>query len=94
MTQSIERGEPLYSCIVPVEELTGQHEEELTAFGRSETEARDQAAQLLQNSYGCSEKQINQLMQQAVIAPLSLWCGAGRHQADEEPDEEPDAAVE
>lgn len=74
----IRHGEPLYSCIVPVECLTQRQDEELTTFGRCETEAIDQAKALLHSTYGCTDEQIDQVMQQAVIEPLSPWCGVGR----------------
>ena len=74
MVQQPRQEEPLYSCTVPVERLTGRLEEEVIAFGASEEVARKQAEILLARSYNCSPAQIRQLMQQAQIAPLSPWC--------------------
>jgi hypothetical protein len=40
MVQEPRRDEPLYSCIVLVESITGNSEEELTTFGTSESAAK------------------------------------------------------
>ena len=74
MVQQPRQEEPLYSCTVPVESLTGRLEEEAIAFGASEDIARQQAKSLLAENYNCSQTQIRQLMQQAQVVPLSPWC--------------------
>lgn len=76
--QNTRQEEPLYFCVVPVECLTQRQDEELTTFGRCETEAINQAKALLHTSYGCTDEQITQVMQHAVVEPLSPWCGVGR----------------
>ena len=74
MVQQSRREEPLYSCTVSVEPLTGSLEEEVVAFGASEEAAKEQAKIFLAESYSCSEAQIHQLMQQAEVVLLSPWC--------------------
>ena len=74
MAQQPRREEPLYSCTVPVESLTGNLEEEIVAFGGSEETAREQARILLSENYSFSDGQILQLMQQADVVSLSPWC--------------------
>lgn len=74
MVQEPRRDEPLYSCIVLVESITGNSEEELTTFGTFESAAKSQAEQMLADSYGCNTDQIQQLMQLARIEYLSPWC--------------------
>ncbi len=56
------RDEPLYSCVVPVESVTGNHSEELTTFGPSADAAFRQAQQLLADNYGCNDAEIQQKM--------------------------------
>ncbi len=68
------RDEPLYSCIVPVESVTGNQEEELTTFATSESAAQRVAKQMLADNYGCNVDQIKKLMQLARIEYLSPWC--------------------
>ncbi len=74
MVQEPRRNEPLYSCIVPVESITGNQEEELTTFGRSTSAAHSQAEQMLADNYGCNSEQIKKLMELARIEYLSPWC--------------------
>ncbi|MEC4818801.1 MAG: hypothetical protein SAK29_36835 [Scytonema sp. PMC 1069.18] len=74
MVQQPRRDEPLYCCIVPVESITGNLEEELTTFGTSADAARLQAQQMLASSYECNEEQIQQLMGQARTEYVSPWC--------------------
>ena len=71
------RDEPLYSCIVPVESVTGNQEEELTTFATSESAAQSQAELMLANNYGCNVDQIKKLMELARIEYLSPWCSQG-----------------
>ena len=68
------RDEPLYSCIVPVDSVTGNQEEELTTFGTSASAAHRQAELMLADNYGCNVDQIQKLMQLARIEYLSPWC--------------------
>ncbi|MDJ0703272.1 MAG: hypothetical protein QNJ46_08330 [Leptolyngbyaceae cyanobacterium MO_188.B28] len=72
--QNLQREDPLYTCTVPIETLTGRLEEELVAFGASERAAREQAAILLADHYQCSADQIRQLMQQAAVVLVAPWC--------------------
>lgn len=79
MIQQIRQGEPQYRCVVLVETVTGRSEEEVMAFGITAAEAQTEVEQLLRDGYNCTEEQINQLMQQAQIEPLSPWCGIPSH---------------
>jgi hypothetical protein len=74
MVLEVRRDEPLYSCIVPLENLTGNQEEELTTFGTSGQKAIAQAEQILANNYGCDGSKIDKLMQLSRIEYLSPWC--------------------
>ncbi|MGK7872203.1 MAG: hypothetical protein AB4426_02450 [Xenococcaceae cyanobacterium] len=74
MVQQPRREEPLYSCVVSIESVTGHQDEEMIAFGMSAEEAKSKAEQLLAGNYGCHHDDIRQLMQQARIEPLSPWC--------------------
>lgn len=76
MVQQVRPGEPQYSCVVPIDSITGNAEEEIIAFGVTAEDAKNQATQLLSSSYGCSEAQINQLLLQAIIEPLAPWCAS------------------
>ncbi|MGH2413604.1 MAG: hypothetical protein ACRDEA_07920, partial [Microcystaceae cyanobacterium] len=80
MRQQPRPEKPLYSCIVPLESVTQHQEEEAIAFGVSAEDAKSQAQQLLAQKYGCDEKTISQLMQQATIDSLSPWCPSSRSQ--------------
>ncbi len=71
------RDEPLYSCIVPVDSVTGNQEEELIALATSESAALRQAEQMLADNYGCNVDQIKKLMELARIEYLSPWCSQG-----------------
>ena len=48
------RDEPLYSCIVPVESVTGNQEEELITLATSASSAHRQAELMLADNYGCN----------------------------------------
>jgi hypothetical protein len=74
MVQQVRQEEPQYSCVIPIDSITGNQDEEIMSFGVSADDAKNQAAQLLANNYGCSESEILQLIQQARIEPLAHWC--------------------
>jgi hypothetical protein len=74
MVQQLREDKPLYSCVIPIESVTGRPDEELMSFGASAEEVKHQAEQLLANDYGCNEDAIRQLMQQATVKLLSAWC--------------------
>ncbi|MCU0536730.1 MAG: hypothetical protein MUD14_22815 [Hydrococcus sp. Prado102] len=76
MVQQPRREDPLYSCIVPIDSITGNADEELTAFGISSEAAANQARQLLAQNYKCDRDRIEQLMQQATINNLAPWCAS------------------
>ncbi len=77
MVQEPRRDEPFYSCIVPVESMTGNQEEELIALATSASSAHRQAEQMLADNYGCNVDQIKKLMELARIEYLSPWCSQG-----------------
>ena len=74
MVQEPRRDEPLYSCIVLVDSITGNQEEELIALAKSASLALSQAEQMLADQYGCNVEQIKKLMESASIEYLSPWC--------------------
>lgn len=74
MVQQIRQGEPQYICVVPIESITGNQEEEIMAFGVSVEDAKHQAKQLLENDYRCDESKILELMHIARIEPIAQWC--------------------
>ena len=80
MGQQPRREDPLYSCTVPVETLTGRMEEDVVAFGASEKAARDQAEIVLAERYRCGDDQIRQLMQRAEVVLVAPWCAPGQGQ--------------
>lgn len=77
MVQEPRRDEPLYSCIVPVDSITGNQEEELIALAKEADLALRQAEQMLADKYGCNVDQIKKLMESARIEYLSPWCSQG-----------------
>ncbi len=77
MVQEPRRDEPLYSCIVPVESVTGNQEEEMTTFATSASSAHRQAELMLADNYGCNVDQIKQLRSLARMEYLSPWCSQG-----------------
>jgi hypothetical protein len=80
MVQQLRLEEPQYSCVVPIDNFTGNQDEEIMTFGVSALESKNKAEQLLADDYGCNESQIRQLMHQARIEPLSHWCSSsGSH---------------
>ncbi|HAZ48079.1 MAG TPA: hypothetical protein DDW76_02900 [Cyanobacteria bacterium UBA11369] len=74
MVQQVRPREPQYSCVVPIDSITGNAEEEIIAFGVTAEDAKNEAMRLLSSTYGCSEAQINELLLQARIEPLAQWC--------------------
>ncbi|WP_017317144.1 hypothetical protein [Mastigocladopsis repens] len=76
MVQQIRLGTPQFICVIPIETITGNQEEEIMTFGVSADEAKHQAEELLANNYGCNQAQVVELMQQARIEPIGQWCSA------------------
>ena len=74
MVQQIRHNEPQYICIIPVERITANQDEEIIAFGVSADEAKKQGEELLASTYGCNQSQVLELMQQARIEPIAQWC--------------------
>lgn len=74
MVQEVRHDEPQYSCVVPVESITGNKDEEIVTLGVSAEDATYQAEQLLTSSYKCSKTEIDTLMQQASIEAIAPWC--------------------
>lgn len=74
MVQQVRQSEPQYSCVIAIDSVTGHQDEEIITFGVSADEAKNKAEQLLADQYGCSDSQIQELIQQARIEPLSHWC--------------------
>lgn len=64
----------MFSCVVPIESVTGHVDEEAIAFGTSEAEAVAAAVALLVDHYGCSPEQAETLIRDARIDPVSIWC--------------------
>lgn len=81
MVQQLRPEEPHYSCVIPVDSVTGNQDEEIVTFGVSAGDARDKAEQLLADNYRCNDSVIRQLLQQAKIEPLSHWCFPGTNQS-------------
>jgi hypothetical protein len=76
MVQQVRQEEPRYSCVITIESVTGNQDEEIVTFGVSADDAKNQAALLLADNYGCNESEILQLIQQARIEPLAHWCSS------------------
>lgn len=76
MVQQLRPEEPLFSCVIPIDSITGRQYEEIMTFGVSADEAKNKAHQLLADSYGCDEDEILKLLQKARIELLSPWCSA------------------
>ncbi|MEH2012198.1 hypothetical protein [Nostoc sp.] len=74
MVQHIRHNEPQYICIIPVETITANQDEEIITFGVSADEAKKQGEELLASTYGCNQSQVLELMQQARIEPIAQWC--------------------
>ncbi len=80
MVQEIRQNEPQYICIIPVDKITGNQEEEIITFGASVDEAKNQGEELLASTYGCNQFQVRELMQQARIEPIPQWCAPKQRQ--------------
>lgn len=78
MVQQPRQDEPVYSCVIPVDSLTGYTDEEVIVFGTSIEDAKHQAEQLLISQYGCNSNQITKLMLFAKIELLTSWCSPDR----------------
>ncbi len=71
----------MFSCIIPIEAVTGHADEEAIAFGTSEAEAVTAAVALLVDHYGCDQEQAGVLVREARIEPVSIWCAASDGQS-------------
>ncbi len=71
----------MFSCIIPIESVTGHADEEAIAFGTSEAEAVTAAVALLVDHYGCDQEQAGVLVREARIEPVSIWCAAADGQS-------------
>lgn len=80
MTQKPTQENPLYSCIIPISDVTRHQDEKIVAFGASADEARCKAEELLVDTYGCNETEVRKLLQQARVERLSPWCAPSDHQ--------------
>ena len=76
MVQQIRHSEPQYSCIIPIDSITGNADEEIMTFGVTAEDASNEAKQLLASRYGCSKDDIDQLLQQAKIEAIAQWCSS------------------
>ncbi|MBN3949250.1 MAG: hypothetical protein V7K14_04605 [Nostoc sp.] len=74
MVQQIRHNEPQYICIIPVERITANQDEEIITFGISADEVKQQGEELLASTYGCNQSQVLELMQQARIEQIAQWC--------------------
>lgn len=84
MVEQIRQDEPQYRCVVSIEAVTGQLDEELMGFGTTAAAAQSQVESLLRDRYHCREAQIIQLMQQAETELLSPWCMVSSDQGEDE----------
>jgi hypothetical protein len=71
----------MFSCVVPIESVTGHVDEEAIAFGTSEAEAMTAAVALLVDHYGCNQEQAGHLVRGARIEAVSIWCAATDRQS-------------
>ena len=76
MVQQPRQEKPVYSCVIAIESVTGNPDEELMTFGSSVEEVKRQAEEFLEKDYGCNHQIIRQLMQQAKVEHLSPWCSS------------------
>lgn len=74
MVQEIRPNEPQYSCVILIESITGNEDEEIVTFGVSAEAAKSQAQQLLTSTYRCSTADLERLMQKARIEAIAPWC--------------------
>ncbi|MFQ4144983.1 hypothetical protein [Chlorogloeopsis sp. ULAP02] len=80
MIQEIRSNEPQYICVVRVDSITNNEDEEIMTFGVSEEDAKSQAQQLLTKNYGCNESQILELIQESKIELIGQWCAPKEQQ--------------
>lgn len=76
MVQDVRRNEPIYSCVVSIEHLTGNVEEEAIALASTPEAARQQVERLLIEQYNFTPEQVQAAMQQARVENLAPWCAA------------------
>ncbi len=81
MVQQFRQDEPQYICVIPVDSVTRNQDEEIVTFGISADDAKTKAEQLLAENYGCSNSEIHRLIQQARIEPVSQWCSPSDRQS-------------
>jgi hypothetical protein len=74
MVQQIRQNEPQYICVIPVERITANQDEEIMTFGVSADDAKKQGEELLASTYGCNKSQVLELIQLARIEPIAQWC--------------------
>ncbi|BAY65872.1 hypothetical protein NIES22_59810 [Calothrix brevissima NIES-22] len=74
MVQQIRFHQPQYVCMIPIESLTGNQEEEIMTFGVSQHKVKRKAEQLLASTYGCNSAQVQELMLLAKIELITPWC--------------------
>ncbi|MEH2308731.1 hypothetical protein [Nostoc sp.] len=74
MVQQIRHNEPQYICIIPVERITANQDEEIMTFGISAEDAKKQGEELLTSTYSCNKSQVLELIQQARIELIAQWC--------------------
>jgi hypothetical protein len=74
MVQQIRHNEPKYICIIPVERITANQDEEIMTFGVSADDAKKQGEELLASKYSCNKSQVLELIEQARIEPIAQWC--------------------
>jgi hypothetical protein len=74
MVQQIRQNEPQYICVIPVERITANQDEEIMTFGVSAEDAKKQGEELLTSTYSCNKSQVLELIQQARIEPIAQWC--------------------
>jgi hypothetical protein len=71
----------MFSCVVPIQSVTGHIDEEAIAFGTSEAEAMMAAVALLIDHYGCHQEQAERLVRETRVEPVSIWCAASDGQS-------------
>ncbi|MGF2039098.1 MAG: hypothetical protein RMZ43_027945 [Nostoc sp. CmiVER01] len=81
MVQQIRHNEPQYICIIPVERITANQDEEIMTFGASADEAKKHGEELLASTYGCNQSQVLELIQQARIEAIAQWCAPQERRA-------------
>lgn len=74
MVQQPRQPQPLYSCAIALDAVTGRSDEEIVAFGTSVEDAKRQAEQLLASDDRCQNADVGALLATARIEALSPWC--------------------